>query len=525
MQQSERRFSVLLSVLVASIVWIGFVAAAGAVEIELSSDRYMVLDIKGDDVFHYMSLSDFLLDDTGERMGEQGTGGLYHRFRLTPSLRLGRRVRFVAQADFAMVDSPYGFEKVLGVARDSYFSPILPQVSGVRWADFRQLYVSWRSPVGLLRIGQQTSDWGLGIIANSGQRATGEFGMPRFGDLVLRASWALPIIGLIRRHPIARRFILAAAFDVVYRDETADLLQNDFALQGAFSFFYKDKEDVFLGIYVAVRDQQTRNGTHIEAQMFDVHAKLRHRFDDNGTILNVAGEIAILQGKTDQLLNENARTSTILSSVGAVGRGGVTLSKVGLRFGFEVGYASGDNNLDDTYSRSFRFDPNYQPSLILFKRLLGAISARGYDRLADAGRVGVAPPGSELVPSVGRVQNALYIQPVIAYRPFSRNDILRKLELKVGLLYALSVVDFLDPFNTFRNGGVNTTPMDLLAAERHELGFELNVSLSYSYRILKSVSFGLSLLYGRFFPGDALHDVNGHADAIDVFQCRTYLHF
>jgi hypothetical protein len=242
--------------------------------------------------------------------------------------------------------------------------------------------------------------------------------------------------------------------------------------------------------------------------------------------LEAASEAVWLFGHTTRIRTEVAPRGVELSAGAVVARLGLRLPSIGLRAGFEFGLASGDNDPNDAISQSFRFDPDYQPSLLLFRHVLAAISGHSMDRAIDPNRVGYPVPGSDQIATFGQVSNTLYLQPVLAWRPFvNMSKWVRELELKVGLLYAMAAADFLDPLNTVRAGGVNTTPFGQAAAERRDLGLELNLALSYRLPIWRTLSMSLMVLYGRFFPGNAFEMATGASTPIDVFQARLTTRF
>ncbi len=483
----------------------------------------MRLDIDGQYRFFYDFMNDFPLDELGKTVGNPESGRVHNRLRLSPAFHIGKTFSIFGQIDVVKFDNLYGITTDIG---SKFFSPIRSQVEGFIPVDPRHLWVQWISPVGVFRLGQQPSHWGLGIVANNGQTQTGEFAAPRYGDIVERLIWVIPIARPFTNLPISKRLFLAAGFDIVFRDEFAELVKGDLAFQGAFSLFYRQKKDIFAGIYVAIRSQQDQNGSRIDAQAYDLFVKTSGLFAKGQVALDLAFEGAVITGSTTRILNDQGKEGLRIESMGAVGRLALRLPKAGIRVGLELGFASGDNNTDDNVSRLFRFDPDYQPSMILFQRALSAISAHGADRAAEPTRTGFPARGTDQIPSLGRVGNVFYLQPVIAYRPFANFvQALKKTELKVGMLFARAAADLIDPFSTFRAGGVNTTSYGRSAATAQDLGMELNISLAFQYDIWKTVSVKLVLLYGHLFAGAGLTGANGKGAAIDMFQARFVTRF
>lgn len=498
--------------------WTGVPTSASA--FDFKTEQGIRLHVFGQDRFHYRWMQDFPLDESGKLMKSGQSGVYFHQLRLGVSMLSGKW-KVAAETDLTLFDDLFG----AGTPGESFTSSLKEQASGLRLFAPRQLYLQWISPIGLLKTGLMTSRWGLGLVANDGGKPTGEFASPRFGDVVLRTGIMTPILRLFSRSPITRQFVFSAFFDVVFRDENARLMSGDFAYQGVFALFFRDKKKLFAGIYTAIRRQQDAAGTRIRAWVVDVFYRASHVLIEKNMLLDFAFEGVYLLGSSDRILNDAGRDGVELIGMAGVFRSGVRLPKMGLRFGLEVGGASGDNDTSDGTSRSFRMDPDYQPSLILFRQVLSQISGRSADRAADPGRVGTPARGTDQIPTYGRVTNVLYLQPVIAFRPVLVHSALRRLELKLGLLWARSLSDLVDPYNSFREGGVNHTHLHVRSEGRNDLGYEFNVSLSYGHRIWRTVDVHASVVYGHFFPGQAFVGAGGKKTPIDLLQIRTRFRF
>jgi len=503
---------------------LGFSTQASAYQLSFGSEAK--LDLKVEEQVRYLRINDFPLDELNTRPKAAEGGVLFHRFRFNPEFRFGQSLKAVARLDFAVLDNLYGFDTEFG---KRFYSSIAEQSGRTRWVDFRELWGSWMTRVGLFKFGQTSAHFGLGLIANSGDKETGEFSMPRYGDIVERLMWYIPILRPFTSDAISRKVILAAGADLVFRDENANLLEGDFAIQGVFSLFYRDitapgKDESFFGVNVAIRNQTERDGRKLSAQNFGLAFRFYIGLTQN-LILELAGEGAWLLGETTRARTEGAPEGVEINAYGGVGRAFIKFANIGIRVGAELGFASGDNDVDDRVSRRFRFDPDYQPSLILFQRLLGAISAHNGDRAADPDRVGYPPPGSDQIPSMGSVAGAYYYQFVLAVAPFTTMKMLKRLELKAGLLIAGASSDFMDAYNSFRSGGTSHTHLKVPSAERRDLGMELNLSLRYGLKIWKSLDLSLAVLYGHFFPGSIFQDKDGKSEAIDSFQAQMLVRF
>ncbi len=124
-------------------------------------------------------------------------------------------------------------------------------LSEQRWSEVhpRWLYLQYDSPIGMFRIGQQGSHWGMGLLANDGDHPT-LFGDYQRGSLSERILFATTPFG--KGTPLS----IAVAGDVVFQDQTADLVQDhDRAFQGVLAVLYKTPP-AEVGFYGVIRHQE-----------------------------------------------------------------------------------------------------------------------------------------------------------------------------------------------------------------------------------------------------------------------------
>jgi hypothetical protein len=473
--------------------------------------------VGGHDRFEYLYLTPFPVDETGLEHTRPSEGDFYHRLRLAPGYRHGDW-KVETEADFTVYHHLYGGDSAIN---EGFDSSVHDQARGFRPFLARKLYAAWRSPIGLIKAGMMESHWGLGLLANEGARPTGEFATPWFGDVVLRAGLVTPFLKAFTKHPVSDRLFFAGFFDVVYRDENASLIDGDVALQGALSLFYRIERRLFAGVYVAIRDQEDAGGTSLEVVATDLFVKLDQPLVERVLSLYAAVEGVYITGKTDRVLTEGAPEGTEVRSGAVIGRLGLRFPALGLRVGLEAGWASSDDHTGDDTTTQFRLDPDYQPSLLMFRHVLGPITGHGADRAGDPSRVGTPAAGTGQFPTYGSLRNVIYVQPVVAYRPFPGEKYLQGLQAKVGLLWARTAGDFTDPYNSFRDGGLNQTYLRVPTAGHQELGYELNVSVGYRVPLWRDVFFGADVLYGHLFPGRAFADATGDRAAVDLVQVRA----
>ncbi len=165
----------------------------------------------------------------------------------------------------------------------------------------------------------------------------------------------------------------------------------------------------------------------------------------------------------------------------------------------EIGYASGDNDPQDEVSRQFTFHSGYSVGLVLFEQVLPLVSARAADRLMDPALVAVPPSGTRFTVAQGGVRNALYLNPVVRWRPVDA------FEMVGGYLLAQSAADVVDVYQSATRGGFNTTVGGQQPGSR-ALGQEANLKV-LAHVSLNRLQARIGLEGGYFLPGDAFKGV------------------
>ena len=274
--------------------------------------------------------------------------------------------------------------------------------------DFRQAYLEWETPVGVLRVGQQAFNLGLGIVANGGPRPSSAT------TATATSSTAWPS----RRDPAARAsdWVVALAGDLVYRDRLVHwLVDGDIALQGVLTVFYQD--------HACRQDCEHKSGRrarhvprHLVGQRVDAAGGARRRVralgwpqpDRVGRVF--AGvEVAGAYGVTDATRTAEYAEHTVLQFGGAAEFG---IERDGrYRISLEAGYATGDRNPVDGDQRRFTLQP-VAPG--------GAPDVPRGDRVADGAERGdrerpaahrAAAHGAFLLRRRGAVAGAAYVYP------------------------------------------------------------------------------------------------------------------
>lgn len=421
--------------------------------------------------------------------------------RLTPfemRVRLGPELKY---RDFSLISEfDVATGAVFGTPESTVVAPRVP-TPNFKPAELRQLFLMYRWTTGVARLGVQTSNFGLGMLANSGAKdaEAGDFGIQHGGSVVARAG--------VGGRPFSslggawRAVEPIAAFDLVVRDSTADLLAGDRALQGILGLRFNVDDDHQFGLTGIYRNQRRDNGAPGERSTDALVGDLFARWTVLKTAdsaLTLSGELAAITGTTTQTRSDNAEVLA-LRQLGAVAKVNYRHGRFGLLF--DGGFASGDQNPYDATISSFRFDSNYKVGLILFDQVLGYQSARSGWRGADPLLTGVAPEGIDLLPSAGAVTGAWYLFPRAKYGFADWIDVYG------GPLFAFTTAQLTDPFNTRINGG---TPVNYLRGRPgNYLGTELDLGLTVRGAPTAYLNISATLEGGVLLPGDAFRTASG----------------
>lgn len=366
--------------------------------------------------------------------------------------------------------------------------------------DPRELYVGYRTPVGLVRAGLQSSQWGLGLLANAGRRDEDKLFNQRFGgDRAFRALFATTPLAPLGGE-LAQNLFLVLGADVVFRDDLADLLEGDRALQGILSLAWRDG-DSLLGGYVAYRSQVDRDGDTLEVIALDAAAT--HSFDvaDGAVVIDFGAEVAGFFADTDRVLARQTAQPVRVTAAGGALETSALHRATEIALHLDAGFATGDADPDDDTIYRFRFDPNYRVGLILFDHYIPAVTRLAYERAVDPDNLGEPPKGAEGLISDGTVENAIYLNPQLT---FGAPD---GLLAGVGALVAWSEQPLADPYNSFAGGGQPVGPNGGPAS--NELGVEVDVSAQMLIRLPASLDLELKGEVGILFPGAAFDDASG----------------
>lgn len=409
------------------------------------------------------------------------------RVRVSPEIHLGG-LGLIAEADAAT-------GAILGIPDISITGDRQP-VPSLRALELRKLYLEYKWASGAFRVGQQTSMWGLGLLANDGSHdaEAGDFGQQHYGNLTYRALLvARPLFG---KGGAFRAFETAIAADLIVRDNLAEFEpRGDRAFQGVLALrFNKDPENNF-GVYGVYRSQRnihvTDGGKATDVVVIDFAGRwqlLKRRNRE----FKLGWEIVGITGTTTQARNENAS----LLKVGQFGMAIKSQYRVGRTFIYlDGGYASGDQNPSDDRVENFRFDRDYKVGLILFDQVMAYQSGRSGVRASDPALSGIAPEGADLLGTAGSVTGAWYLFPRIK---IAMSD---WLDAYGGPLFAFGTAKLTDPFNSRISGGTAVNPLG--GSPGLYLGTEIDLGLQARFKPIPELTITVTGEGGLFLPGDA----------------------
>jgi hypothetical protein len=436
---------------------------------------------------------------------------LYHWLRVGARLDIFDKIALVAQIDVPRGMIAGDTTQYVDASRDSF--------AQARWYEVhpRYLYLEYVSPVGVFRLGQQGSQWGMGILANDGDHDT-LFGDHRRGSLMERILYTATPMG--KGTPL----FIALGADVVFQDATADLLSGDRAFQGFAALGYRG-EHAELGVYGVGRhqehggqsvDQYTPYTDALTVGVLDVEGRFdvpipgSHAFAyGQGEVATIFGSTSFERGAYANLIDPTAARSDerVLAYGGAAVLGAVHVSGSGAdRWGnvmgeVEIGYASGDADPFDGTEKRFTFDENHHVGLILFDQVMRWKTARAATLAQEPTLVARAAPGIQLLPSNGGVFGAAYLNPRVVFRPR------RWVDLKGGVVIAQTTADFVDPYHAGALGSYQN--YDGGDPKKHDLGVEVDLGTAFRVQVDPGATLQAGFQGGVLFPGHAFDDASG----------------
>jgi len=461
-----------------------------------------IFTIHGTYWLHYNRVSDFDLDETGMRDGMKWY--IDHRLRIKPILHPVKSLKIVGEFD-ALTGQIAGDTTMVGAG-----VLLQPRSAnrGYKQADFRQAYLEWNSPIGMWRVGQMTSTWGLGMLANGGEDRQSKFYDSRFGDLVDRIMFATKPAAMFTDAAWAQNLYLVLGFDSVYRDENANVRDGDRAYEGLAALFYKTKTD-YLGVYAAYRNQTYDNGDKLKVTAIDLYG---HKFFDFKKVdLKIAFEGTALVGSTNHAVFLRSPNEVSVQAYGFIQRTTLNIKKTGVSTQLELGFASGDKDPSDGTVRSFSFDPDYHVGMILFPEVMSRMSARAADRVSDPNLVQTPPKGYDMAATNGGITNAFYVAPSITWKAW------KGLSMTALVLIAMAPAPVYSPYNTATNGGF---PKSYRGSTGRYLGTEFDYGVTWKLPLSKYLNIAIGGDLGLLVPGSAFDTASG-GSLDNIYKARA----
>lgn len=381
----------------------------------------------------------------------------------------------------------------------------------LRWVLPRKLGVRVDAPQwGQVRVGAQTFTWGTGMLANDGA-GDPDFGDPNTGSVLARAAVVATPWQRRGSAPNALRGLaFFAAADFVVRDDNASILEGDLAGAAVAGVRHLTPRTEWGALGVA-RWQVDRLDPYLptgeRARTFavptDVYARVVLTEPTASARWLVETEAAFVAGHTNRsYLDETFEDGAAIRSFGSLAR--LRFDHDPSRFTAKVegGVASGDNDPRDDVVRTFSFHTDHNVGLLLFEELLPLISARSLDRVADPALLAVPPPAGRFTVNQGAVSNAVYVAPVVRWRPVSA------LDLRAGWVTAWTAGDFVDAYQTGVNGGYNATPGGISGGD-HLLGHEVDLGAHTTVGLPAATAVLVGVEGATFLPAAAFDGVGG----------------
>ncbi len=377
----------------------------------------------------------------------------------------------------------------------------------------KRLWLEWSTAFGLLRVGRQPSNWGLGLLANDGNGFKNDFGDAYGGSTYDRIIFATRPVTLVKGivaiatgkpTPSAADdpgIIIAVGFDKLVESSAItfkrrlsddDTIADENAegtagIRESPIWLADSGDDVLEMIYVLVfKREDWRVGDQLMDLTVGTYWVNRWQRETGSNVwipdlyikwgmvgLFFEGELYYIFGKTDAIAPDYDKTTTanILGWTWKFGYENPYITGL-----FEMGSASGDDQILDDRFTGRPLHRDYNVGLILYEQVLAQRTIEKF----------VGDPDTAGLWSNSGVYNSTYINPRFKWRP---GDIY---EIRVGFLmaWANQVDGAIIPYLT-SDAGVREEPGNI--TESKLLGTEIDIGLHMKWadeHILISVEGG-----------------------------------
>ena len=335
-------------------------------------------------VFNSLSLA----DEVDNANAEGASAWTDHRLRLQPTFWAHSKVSIHAQLDMLPLgewgDTPNTYtdtwtDSAVPLAFTDGVAPYDDEADGGSYLRNVSLTRAWGevyTPIGKLSAGRMPLDWGAQIMLNDGLDPEDEFGDT--GDRVQLQSKVGPIYLLTGLETVSEGF----------KSVSDDMHIADVALA------YR-RETVGLGLYNRVRFQdfgETYLGYTGDLWGF---AELGYA--------TIEAEVVGVVGRGDLDTGANdVRVSAIGAMVSA------TVERDRLYGALELGYASGDQDPNDSELHTFAFDRDHNPTIMLFEEPMPTLEPAVLNDSNGGRELGAVRTGEG-------ISNAMYLNPKVGY--------------------------------------------------------------------------------------------------------------
>ncbi len=479
-------------------------AIAGAVSFAHATEKEVsTLEFYGSYRFRFTGLKEFFVSGDGDRTGRGNFGEMRLQLGLTSPVR--GNVTFYGEFYF-LEGLNFGDRLKAGA---EFWDDVRNRRSPYLVTP-RKFFLKVKTAYGVVEAGQMLSGWGLGIVANDGTGKHNLWGDAYYGDIVDRIVFVTKPFARSGTGVLADNLIAGVGADVVFRDDNGSLLDGDVPLEAILFALYRG-EIITGGVYIAYRYQWFEGGDTLSVGAYDAYFYWRVKETEKWQ-LTLAGEAAVIEGKTDYLRTLGALKGVHLLGAGGVLRASASYKPIGATLVVEGGAASGDADPLDNHARVFTFDPDYNVGLIAYEEVMAAFSAASAERISNPQVVAQPPPGVDILATYGGVTNSTYFNATLLWEP------VHDLKLKMGFLSVWLLAPLVDLYNSTVQGGVSVSPFGVINAGKH-FGHEWDFGLSYTLNTDKHFAVTAGMESGMFVPGSAL---DASSDSPVGFPSQVY---
>jgi hypothetical protein len=379
-----------------------------------------------------------------------------HKLQLRPAISYDSRAKFIFEVN-ALDQVVWGDNQSLASTAIFAGGPSNTGIDGepVEQVKLSRAWVEFSLPVGLLRVGRQPSNWGLGLLANDGNGIGDEFGEHNYGNSFDRIVFATKPIAIAQtlagktasniplffafgadrlvEDPLTQYYGYKCDDDPLEEDDARCLDDEDHSWtedresdQRDDGWWAEPEDDVFELIYVLIyRGEDLQVGDELMDLTAGAYAINRRQAESSSNVwifdayldasyrkFFLTGEALTIRGATEGItlsgaVNRDEGASPLYKQAaiwGAVLRGGYETPDLTAQV--ELGIAAGDPNIADERLLGRPLHPDHNVGLLLYEEVLSRVTEYTWGDAASG------------LWSQGGVYNSSYIYPMVKYRPF-----------------------------------------------------------------------------------------------------------